>query len=69
VRIIERITIAPVVKEIQEERDVVPTFSKQLTESGLYKIWPQEPLPKGDYAVMEYREGKIDGRFWDFRIQ
>ncbi len=69
VRIIERITIAPVVKEIQEERDVVPTFSKQLTESGLYKVWPQEPLPKGEYALIEYTEGKVDARIWDFRIE
>lgn len=69
VRIAERITIVPVSKEVIEERDVIQTFSKQLTESGLYKIWPQEDLPKGDYALMEYREGKIDGRFWDFRIQ
>ena len=69
VRIIERITIAPVVKEITEERDVVPTFTKQLTDNGLYKIWPQEALPRGEYAVIEYTEGKVDARVWDFRIQ
>lgn len=69
VRIVERITIAPVVNEIAEERDLVPSFSKQLTDSGLYKIWPQDDLEKGEYAVIEYNEGKIDARIWDFRIQ
>jgi hypothetical protein len=68
-RIVERITVEPMVNIYTEERDVVPTFTKQLTESGLYKIWPQDPLPKGEYAVIEYNEGKIDARIWDFRVQ
>ena len=69
VRIVERIAVVPVANEIVEERDSVEVFTKQLTESGLYKIWPQEPLPKGEYAVVEYTEGKIDIRVWDFRIE
>ena len=69
VRIVERITIAPIVNEVIEERDVVPSFSKQLTDSGLFKIWPQETLEKGEYAVIEYNEGKVDARIWDFRIE
>jgi len=69
IRVVERITVAPVVNEVLEERDTVQTFTKQLTDSGLYKIWPQEPLEKGEYAVIEYNEGKIDARIWDFRIQ
>jgi hypothetical protein len=68
-RIVERITVEPVVNVMDEERDLVPTFTKQLTESGLYKIWPQDALPKGEYAVIEYNEGKIDARIWDFRIE
>jgi hypothetical protein len=67
-RIVERITVEPVVNIMEEERDVVPTFTKQLTESGLYKIWPQDDLPKGEYAVIEYNEGKVDARIWDFRV-
>jgi hypothetical protein len=69
VRIAERITVVQVVNEVVEERDTVQTFTKQLTESGLYKIWPQEALEKGEYAVVEYNEGKVDARIWDFRIQ
>jgi len=68
-RIVEHITVEPVVNIYEEEREVVPTFTKQLTESGLYKIWPQDALPKGEYAVIEYNEGKIDARIWDFRVQ
>jgi hypothetical protein len=67
-RIVERITVQPVVNAIEEDRDVVPAFTKQLTESGLYKIWPQDSLPVGEYAVIEYNEGKVDARIWDFRI-
>jgi hypothetical protein len=69
VRIVERLTIQPVVNEIVEERDTVPTFTKQLTDGGLYKIWPQDALEKGEYAVVEYEEGKSDPRVWDFRIE
>jgi hypothetical protein len=68
-RIVERITVQPVVNIATEERDPVEIFSKQLTDSGLYKIWPQEELPKGEYAVLDYNEGKIDARIFDFRIE
>jgi hypothetical protein len=69
VRIVERIRIEPVVNTITEERDAVQVFTKQLTESGLYKIWPQESLEKGEYALIEYDEGKANPRIWDFRIE
>ena len=69
VRIIEKVTVAAVTKELSEERQSVKVFSKQLTQSGLYKIWPQQPLPKGEYTLIEYNEGKADARLWDFQIQ
>jgi hypothetical protein len=69
VRVVERIRVEPVVNIATEERDSVEIFSKQLTDSGLYKIWPQEELPKGEYAVLDYTEGKIDARIFDFRIE
>jgi hypothetical protein len=69
VRIVERITIEPVTKEPMEERTLVQTFTKQLSDNGLYKIWPQDPLPQGDYAVIEYTEGKVNPQVWDFRIE
>lgn len=69
VRVVERLTTLPGNIETEEERDAVEIFSRQMTENGLYKIWPQEPLKPGDYAVMEYIEGKLNHRIWDFRIQ
>jgi cell division protein FtsB len=69
VRVVERLTILPVVKETQEERDTVEVFTKQLSDNGLYKIWPQEKLAQGEYAVIEYTEGKLNPQVWDFRIE
>jgi hypothetical protein len=69
IRIAERLTVEPIVKQTVEERDSVQVFTKQLTDSGLYKIWPQEPLEKGEYAVIEYTEGKLNPQIWDFRIE
>jgi hypothetical protein len=69
VRIVERITVIPVTKENMEERDLVQTFTKQLSDNGLYKIWPQDKMSKGEYAVVEYTEGKVNMQVWDFRIE
>jgi len=69
VRIVEEISILPVVKEMEEHRTTVETFTKQLSDNGLYKIWPQDPLPQGEYAVIEYTEGKANAQVWDFRIE
>jgi hypothetical protein len=69
IRIVERITIIPVTKETMEERLAVPVFTKQLSDNGLYKIWPQDPLPPGEYAIIQYTEGKLNVQVWDFRIQ
>jgi hypothetical protein len=65
---VERVTIEPVTKENLEERQIVPTFTKELTDNGLYKIWAQDPLPAGEYAVIEYTESKINPQVWDFRV-
>jgi hypothetical protein len=69
VRVVEQISIMPVVKESTETRTEVPTFSKQLSDNGLFKIWPQDPLPQGEYAVVEYTDGQVNIQVWDFRIQ
>lgn len=69
VRVVEEISVIPVAKESEETRTVVPTFTKQLTDNGLYKVWPQDPLPKGEYAVVEYTDGKVNIQVWDFSIQ
>ncbi len=67
VRIVERLTIIPVTKETVEEQDTVEIFRQQVDE-GLYKIWPQNPLAPGEYAVVEFTEGKVNIQVWDFRL-
>ena len=67
VRIVQTWNIIPVTKEIVEETDIVETFKQQITE-GLYKIWPTKPLTPGEYAIVEYTEGKQNIQVWDFAI-
>ena len=65
VRVVQKWTIIPITKEIVEEQEEVEIFRKQVDE-GLYKIWPTEPLRPGEYAVIEYTEGKGNVQTWDF---
>jgi hypothetical protein len=68
VRIVEKVTTLPVVNEIVEEPAMVEILKLEL-DSGLYKIWPKEKLPPGEYAVVEYTENKLNIQVWDFAIQ
>jgi hypothetical protein len=70
VRIVEKLTIAPKgIDQTAEELVEVPSFKKQLSEGGLYKVWPEKPLEPGEYAVVEFTQGKVDPRVWDFQIK
>jgi hypothetical protein len=69
VRIVENLTFVPVTKDVIEEPVTVDILRRQLTADGLYKIWPKEPLPPGEYAVVEYTEGKMNMQIWDFAIK
>lgn len=66
-RVVEKLTIMPITKETQEEPDLVEIFRQQVAD-GLFKIWPQKPLVPGEYAVVEYTEGKVNMQVWDFFI-
>ena len=66
-RVVEKLTIVPVTKENVEEPDLVATFRKQVAD-GLFKIWPEKPLEPGEYAVVEYTEGKVNMQVWDFFV-
>jgi len=68
-RVAEQVTIVPISKEIEEDITEVAIFRKQLTESYLYKIWPEEPLAPGEYAVIQFIPGKLNGQMWDFTIR
>jgi hypothetical protein len=69
VRIVENVTIMPVTNETVEEPEMVEIFQKQLTSGGLYKIWPKQSLPPGEYAVVEFTEGKVNIQVWDFAMK
>ncbi|HML15750.1 MAG TPA: hypothetical protein VK419_01940 [Bryobacteraceae bacterium] len=66
-RVVENIDVAPVTNEIIEHRDEIPTFKKQ---DGylLYKIWPENDLEPGEYALVEYTELKRNPQVWDFGV-
>ena len=68
VRIVENLTTMPVVNEIQEELVMMEILKKEL-DGGLYKIWPLKKLEPGEYAVVEYTEGKMNIQVWDFAIK
>jgi hypothetical protein len=66
-RIVQTWNIAPVTNEILEETEIIESFKQQLAD-GLYKIWPTKPLIAGEYAVVEYTEGKGNIQVWDFSV-
>lgn len=64
-RVVEKLTIIPVSKDVMEEPDLVDTFRLQLGDL-LYKIWPEKDLKPGEYALVEYTDGKVNMQVWDF---
>jgi hypothetical protein len=66
-RIVEVANILPVTNEIVEDRQIVPTFKKEVGEE-LFKIWPEKPLAPGEYALIQYTDGNLDTQVWDFGI-
>ncbi len=69
VRIVENLTFIPVTKEVVEEPTMVEIFRQQMTPDGLYKIWPKEALEEGEYAVVQYTEGKVNMQVFDFAVK
>jgi hypothetical protein len=66
-RVVEKLTIQPVVKEIEQQPDLVEVFRQQVGDQ-LFKIWPQQPLEPGEYAIVQYAVEKLDMQVWDFFI-
>ena len=67
VRLLENISILPVTNEVIEDLKLVPTFKKQVSERT-YKIWPEQPLEPGEYALVQYSDGALNWQVWDFGI-
>jgi hypothetical protein len=66
-RLVENLSILPVSNEAVEDLKLVPTFKRQVSERT-YKIWPEQPLEPGEYAVVQYTEGALNWQLWDFGI-
>ena len=64
-RVVEKIEVVPVSKEQIEKFDEVELFQHQVRDD-LFKFWPMKPLAPGEYAVVEYTEGKVNTQVWDF---
>src|ERR1700722_1521712 len=56
VRLVEIVSILPVTNEVIEDLKLVATFKKQVSERT-YKVWPEQPLEPGEYALVQYSEG------------
>jgi hypothetical protein len=67
VRLVENISILPVTNEVIEDLKLVATFKKQVSERT-YKIWPEQPLEPGEYALVQYSEGTLNWQVWDFGV-
>jgi hypothetical protein len=68
VRVVEKWNIMPITKEVATERESLEIFRQQVG-NDLYKIWPQEPLTPGEYAVIQFTEGEGNTQIWDFRVE
>jgi len=64
-RIVENVSIVPVTKENYEEQKQVETYQREMLP-GLFKIWPAKPLEAGEYALVQYTNGELNLRVWDF---
>jgi len=69
-RVVENLSVLTVQREriVDEKVDLVPTFKKQAADL-LYKIWPEKPLEPGEYALIQYTEGKMKPQIWDFSVK
>jgi len=66
-RLVENVAILPVTNEVLEDLKLVATFKKQVSDRT-YKIWPEQPLEPGEYALVQYSEGALNWQVWDFGI-
>ena len=68
-RIVEKVTIDAVATDMKyEEPEIVEIFRQQLGDR-LFKIWPTQELPPGEYAVIQFTAGKVNPQVWDFALR
>jgi hypothetical protein len=68
-RVAENLSILVLKGEKMVDEQIVPvdSFKKQEADQ-LYRIWPQKPLDPGEYALIQFTEGKMSPQIWDFSI-
>jgi hypothetical protein len=68
-RIVENLSILQIKDErmVDEMIQKIETFKKQEADL-LYRIWPIKPLEPGEYALIQYTEGKMNPQIWDFTV-
>jgi len=68
-RIVESLSIAPVVNQTSELRKEIPVFQQDMG-NGLFKVWPEKALEAGEYAMVQFGSNddpsEIDLLVWDF---
>ena len=68
-RIVESLSIAPVVNIPSEQRKEMPVYTQDMG-GGLFKVWPEKPLEAGEYAIVQFGSSEdaseIDLLVWDF---
>jgi hypothetical protein len=66
-RVVEKIEVVPVSNEEVETFNTVDLFLHQVGDM-VFKFWPLKPLDPGEYAVVQYTQGKVDTQVWDFTL-
>lgn len=67
-RLVETVDVLPNEQGVFENMKLVATFKKQYG-AQLHKIWPEQPLAPGEYALIEYTEGQPGNlRVWEFGV-
>lgn len=64
-RVVQTIQSLPGTDEKFENQEEIEVFRQQLAPQ-VYKVWPLDDLPPGEYALIDFTPGKSDLRVWDF---
>lgn len=67
-RVVQTWELVPISRELFETQEDVADFRRQAGPM-LYKIWPREDLPPGEYALATFSQGEGNIRAWDFSYQ
>ena len=66
---VDKISVIPVSNEMIDEMNTWWKYSANRWQTGSTKFWPVKPIEIGEYAVVEYTEGKSNVQVWDFGLR